>query len=33
MPTKTNYAEWSAMMKVMLHPRSLWKAVNYDDVP
>ena len=32
MLTKTNYAEWSAMMKVMLRPRGLWVAVNHDDV-
>ena len=33
MLTKTNYAEWSAMMKVMLRPRGLWEAVNFADVP
>ena len=32
MLTKTNYAEWSAMMKVMLRPCGLWEAVNHDDV-
>ena len=32
MLTKTNYAEWSAMMKVMLRPRGLWEAVNHNDV-
>jgi len=33
MLTKTNYAEWSAMMKVMLRPCGLWEAVNFVDVP
>ena len=31
MLTKTNYAEWSAMMKVMLRPRGLWEPVNHDN--
>jgi len=33
MLTKTNYAEWSVMMKVMLRPRGLWEVVNFDDIP
>jgi hypothetical protein len=30
--TKTNYNEWSLLMKIKLEARSLWRAVNKGDV-
>jgi hypothetical protein len=30
--TKTNYAEWTAMMRVRLQVRLMWEAVRYGDV-
>lgn len=29
--TRTNYIEWSLLMKVMLQARDLWDAVEYGD--
>ena len=29
--TKTNYAEWSMVMKVKMQARSMWDAVRYGD--
>ena len=31
MLTRTNYGEWSVLMRVMLEARSLWDAVTLDD--
>jgi hypothetical protein len=31
MLTKTNYTEWSMMMKVKLQARHMWDAVRYGD--
>jgi hypothetical protein len=30
--TKTNYAEWAAMMRIRLQMRHMWEAVRYGDV-
>ena len=32
MLTKTNYTEWSAVMKVKLQARHMWETVRYGDV-
>lgn len=29
--TRTNYGEWTSMMKVMLQARVLWDAIEYGD--
>jgi len=29
---KTNYAEWSMVMKVKMQARHMWDAVRYGDV-
>ena len=31
MLTKTNYAEWSMVMKVKMQARRMWDAVRHDD--
>ena len=31
MLTKTNYAEWSMVMKVKMQARRMWDAVRYGD--
>jgi hypothetical protein len=31
-PTKTNYVEWAAVMRVRLQVRHMWEAVRYHDV-
>jgi hypothetical protein len=31
MLTRTNYTEWSAVMRVNLQAAGLWEAVQYDD--
>jgi hypothetical protein len=30
--TKTNYVEWTAVMRVRLQVQHMWKVVQYDDV-
>ena len=32
MLAKTNYAEWSMVMKVKMQARRMWDAVWYDDI-
>ena len=32
MLTKTNYTEWSMVMKVKMQARHMWDAVRYSDV-
>jgi hypothetical protein len=33
MLTKTNYHEWSLLMKVKMQARQLWDAIEYGDLP
>ena len=33
MLTKTNYHEWSLLMKVKIQARQLWDAIEYGDLP
>ena len=33
MLTKTNYHEWSLLMKIKMQARQLWDTIEYDDLP
>jgi hypothetical protein len=33
MLTKTNYHEWSSLMKVKMQARQLWDAIKFADLP
>jgi hypothetical protein len=33
MLTKTNYHEWSSLMKVKMQARQLWDAIEFADLP
>jgi hypothetical protein len=32
MPTKTNYNDWSLLMKIRLEAKCLWNTINHNDV-